>query len=189
MFHSSIKQQNKEHLLKNKINEAEKEKLTAHAKEMSLKLDLKNLQSPTDIPPLNGNLNPIKEENTETIRMPNIPNSKRKASCNDNGPASKQLKSARYKLVRFLFIFYLLRTSQIPSRKQPARNRRDRSCQTDLDFEAMEKSIEKDAMKRAREEAKIETDKILEEERKKHLIEVKKLKKKQWCAMCLKEGM
>ena len=30
--------------LKNKINEAEKEKLTAHVKEISLKLDLKNLQ-------------------------------------------------------------------------------------------------------------------------------------------------
>ena len=92
MFHSWIKQQNKEHLLKNKINEAEKEKLTAHVKEISLKLDLKNLQSPTDIPPLK----PIKEENTETtIRMPNIPDSKRKATCKDNGPASKQPKSER----------------------------------------------------------------------------------------------
>ena len=185
MFHSWIKQQNKEHLLKNKINEAEKEKLTAHVKEISLKLDLKNLQSPTDIPPLN----PVKEENIETIRMPNIPNSKRKASCNDDGPAPKQLKSTRYKLLRFLVTFYLLRTPQIPSRKQPARNRRDHGCQTDLDLEVMEKSIEKAAMERTREEAKIEFDKILDEERKQHLIEVKKLKKKQWCTLCLKEGM
>ena len=83
----------------------------------------------------------------------------------------------------------VLRTSQIPSRKQPARNRRDQGCQIDLDFEAMEKSIGKDAMKRAREEAKIEFDKFLEKERKQHLKEVKKLKKKQWCAKCLKEGM
>ena len=104
VFHSWIKQQNKEHLLKNKINEAEKEKLTAHVKEISLKLDLKNLQSPTDIPPLN----PMKEENIETIRMPNIPNSKRKASCNDNGPAPKQLKSARYRLIRILYIDLVL---------------------------------------------------------------------------------
>ena len=71
---------------------------------MIFKLDLKNLQSPTDIPPLN----PIKEENIETIRMPNIPNSKRKASCNDYGPAPKQLKSARYRLLRFLYIDLVL---------------------------------------------------------------------------------
>ena len=78
--------------MKNKILEAEKEKLVGQVKEISLKLDLKNLQSPTDIPPLK----PIKEENTETtIRMPNIPDSKRKATCKDNGPASKQPKSER----------------------------------------------------------------------------------------------
>ena len=77
-------------------------------------------------------------------------------------------------------------------RKQPARNRRDRGCQTVLEIEPKEKPIENKffhAMKQAREEAKIEFNKILEEERKQHQIEVKKLKKKQWCAMCLKEGM
>ena len=74
-------------------------------------------------------------------------------------------------------------------RKQPARNRRDRGCQTDLELEPKEKSIEKNVMKQAREEAKIEFRKILEEERNQHETEVKKLKKKQWCAMCLKEGM
>ena len=74
-------------------------------------------------------------------------------------------------------------------RKQPARNRRDRGCQTDLELEPKEKLIERNAMKQAREEAKIELKKIIEEEKKQHQIEVKKLKKKQWCAMCLKEGM
>ena len=74
-------------------------------------------------------------------------------------------------------------------RKQPARNRRDRGCQTDLELEPKEKLIERNAMKQAREEAKIEFKKIIEEEKKQHQIEVKKLKKKQWCAMCLKEGM
>ena len=74
-------------------------------------------------------------------------------------------------------------------RKQPARNRRDRGCQTDLELEPKKKLIERNAMKQAREEAKIEFNKILEEEQKQHRIEVKKLKQKQWCAMCLKEGM
>ena len=171
-------------------------------KEISLKLDLKNLQSPlvgdspTDIPPLI----PIKEENIETtIRMPNIPNSKRKASCNDNEPTSKQLKSERYRLIFGLNLFgfiiriYHLRTSRIespiPIRKQPARNRRDCGCQTDLELEPKEKPIEKNVMEQAREAAKIEFNKILEEERKQHQKWVNLLKKKQWCAMCLKEGM
>ena len=88
--------------MKNKILEAEKEQLVGQVKEISLKLDLKNLQSPTDIPPLI----PIKEENIETtIRMPNIPNSKRKASCNEIEPASKQLKSERYILIRFFGLY------------------------------------------------------------------------------------
>ena len=184
--------------MKNKILEAEKEKLVGQVKEISLKLDLKNLQSPTDIPPLI----PIKEENIETtIRMPKIPNSKRKASCNEIEPASKHLKSERFILIRFfgLYLFgstirvIYLRTSRIespiPIRKQPAGNRRDRGCQTDLALEPREKPIEKIVIEEAREEAKIEFDKILKEERKQHLIEVTKLKKKQWCAMCLKEGM
>ena len=92
-IHPQIKQQNQEQLLKNKILEAEKEKLVCQVKEISLKLDLKNLQSPTDIPPLN----PIKEENIETIRMPNIPNSKRKASCSEQDPDSKLVKNERYR--------------------------------------------------------------------------------------------
>ena len=100
-IHPQIKQKNQEQLLKNKILEAEKEKLVGQVKEISLKLDLKNLQSPTDIPPLI----PIKEENIETIRMPNIPNSKRKASYNDDGPASKQIKSERYRLIRFFGLY------------------------------------------------------------------------------------
>lgn len=68
--------------------------------------------------------------------------------------------------------------------------RRDESCQTDPKLQPVglddkqKKQIEKDA----REAAKLEFNKILEEERKQHQIEVKKLKKKQWCAMCLKEG-
>ena len=74
-------------------------------------------------------------------------------------------------------------------RKQPTRNRRDRGCQTDLELKPKEKLIERNAMKKAREEAKIEFNKILEEERKQHQTEVEKLKKKQWCAMCLKDGM
>ena len=74
-------------------------------------------------------------------------------------------------------------------RKQPARNRRDRGCQTDLKLEPKEQPIEKNVMEQAREEAKIEFNKILEAEQEQHQIEVKKLKKKQWCAMCLKEGM
>ena len=74
-------------------------------------------------------------------------------------------------------------------RKQPARNRRDRGCQTDSELKPKENPIEKNNMKQAREEAKIEFNKILEEERKQHLTEVKKLKKKQWCVLCLKEGM
>ena len=74
-------------------------------------------------------------------------------------------------------------------RKQPARNRRDRGCQTDLKLKPKEQPIEKNVMEQAREEAKIEFNKILEAEQEQHQIEVRKLKKKQWCAMCLKEGM
>ena len=161
--------------MKSKILEAEKEKLVGQVKEITdqIRSQIKNLQSPTDIPP------------------------PRYSST----PASKHLKSERFILIRFfgLYLFgstirvIYLRTSRIespiPIRKQPAGNRRDRGCQTDLALEPREKPIEKIVIEEAREEAKIEFDKILKEERKQHLIEVTKLKKKQWCAMCLKEGM
>ena len=69
--------------------------------------------------------------------------------------------------------------------------RRDESCQTDPKLQpvGLDDKQKKQIEKEAREAAKQEFNKMLEEERKQHQIEVKKLKKKQWCAMCLKEGM
>ena len=92
-------------------------------------------------------------------------------------------------------------------RKQPSRNKRDQGCQTKLYFEQLSevekftgmnldtitenKLIQKEAKEKRAEIA--ERDKywntVLENERKEHQIEIKKLKKKQWCAMCLKEGI
>ena len=68
--------------------------------------------------------------------------------------------------------------------------RRDESCQTDPKLQpvGLDDKQKKQIEREAREAAKLEFNKILEEERKQHQIEVKKLKKKQWCAMCLKEG-
>ena len=67
----------------------------------------------------------------------------------------------------------------------------DKSCQTTLDFDSkkFENPAEKFLIqKEARESAKLEFNKILDEERNQHQIEVKKIKKKQWCTLCLKEG-
>jgi hypothetical protein len=68
--------------------------------------------------------------------------------------------------------------------------RRDESCQTDPNLQpvGLDDKQKKQIEKEAREAAKLEFNKILDEERKQHQIEVKKLKKKQWCAMCLKEA-
>ena len=93
-----------EQLLKTKIHEAEKEQLASQVKEINLKLDLKNLQyenlekknrSSCEIPALH----PIKKENIENnqISMPNIPTSKRKASCSEQDPAPKLMKHERYR--------------------------------------------------------------------------------------------
>ena len=73
---------------------------------------------------------------------------------------------------------------------QDLSERRDESCQTDAKLQpiGLDDKQKKQIEKEAREAAKQEFNKILEEERKQHQIEVKKLKKKQWCAMCLKEG-
>ena len=92
MVHPTIKQQHKEQLLKNEILAAEK-------LQFKLKLDLKELQASNQVPPLQ----PIKEENIETIRMPNIPSSKRKASCNGQEPASKLSKNERYSVEKINF--------------------------------------------------------------------------------------
>ena len=98
-----------EQLLKTKIVEAEKEQLASQVKEINLKLDLKNLQyenlvkknrSSCEIPPLEfPPLHPIKKENIENnqISMPNIPTSKRKASCSEQDPAPKLMKHERYR--------------------------------------------------------------------------------------------
>merc|ERR1712131_520147 len=67
------------------------------------------------------------------------------------------------------------------------RNRRNQGCQTDFE-QPTENNLIEEAKMEARESAKIEFNKILEEERKEHQIEVKKLKKKQWCYLCLKEA-
>lgn len=103
-------------------------------------------------------------------------------------------------------VYLFLRSSRlescqtsVPIRKQPPRNRRDQGCQTILNLEKSNKGCqtslvgvkqteEDSIVKQARESAKLEFNKILEEERKEHQIEVKKLKKKQWCYLCLKEG-
>ena len=59
------------------------------------------------------------------------------------------------------------------TRKQPARNRRDRGCQT-IDFQKL---------------VKMETEKVFEEERKKIQRQIKEAKKKIWCALCQSKGM
>ena len=73
---------------------------------------------------------------------------------------------------------------------QDLSERRDESCQTDSQLQpvGLDDKQKKQIEKAVRDAAKLEFNKILEEERKQHQIEVKKLKKKQWCAMCLKEG-
>ena len=78
--------------MKNEILEAEKLQLAAKNSEIKLKLDLKELQASNEVPPLQ----PIKEEYAATIRMPNVPTSKRKAPCNDQEPAPKLIKNERY---------------------------------------------------------------------------------------------
>ena len=96
------KQKNLEQFLKSKILEAEKEQLTSQVKEINLKLELKSLQcsnlenknqSSCEIPPMHR----FKEQNIETneISMPNIPSSKRKASCSEQDRASKLMKKKR----------------------------------------------------------------------------------------------
>ena len=96
-FHPHLQRENKEQLLKNEILEAEKEKLVGQVKEFKLKLDLKNLQytnfekksqNSSDIP----SLQPVKQENIQTIRMPNVPTSKRKGSFAQNEPTPKIIK-------------------------------------------------------------------------------------------------
>ena len=87
------------------------------------------------------------------------------------------------------------RQTRVPIRKQPSRNNkltqtsfdtRNQCCQTELVF--LESTEQELITEQVRESAKKELNKILEEERKQQQIEVKKLKKKQWCALCLKEG-
>jgi len=100
--HEKLKQKNLEQFLKSKILEAEKEQLTSQVKEINLKLELKSLQcsnlenknqSSCEIPPMHR----FKEQNIETneISMPNIPSSKRKASCSEQDRASKLMKKKR----------------------------------------------------------------------------------------------
>ena len=96
--------------------------------------------------------------------------------------------------------------TSFPVRKQPPRNKRDQGCQTRLYFEQLSdvekftgmnldkitenKLIQWEAKRKAEiDEREKYLNNILETQRKEHQIEVKKLKKKQWCAMCLKEGM
>ena len=64
-------------------------------------------------------------------------------------------------------------TTTVPIRRQPARDRRDRGCQT-IDFQTL---------------VDIETDKVLQEERKDFEMQTRKVKKKIWCRVCQSMGM
>ena len=97
----------------------------------------------------------------------------------------------------------------VPIRKQPPRNIRNQGCQTcsDLENKGCQTTLEFESKKienptekflqlkrvsaiekEVRYSAELEFNKILNEEKRQHQIEVKKLKKKIWCAMCLKAG-
>lgn len=65
-----------------------------------------------------------------------------------------------------------LQSTSLPTRKQPARNKRDRGCQT-IDFKTM---------------VEMEIENELEEERKYFEIQAKELKKKVWCVVCQSRG-
>jgi len=64
-------------------------------------------------------------------------------------------------------------TTTVQIRKQPARDRRDRGCQT-IDFQTL---------------VEMETEKVREEERKYFEMQIKEVKKKIRCRVCHSMGM